>query len=339
MSEIDKRVRLIGPWRVAVVILACIALLVTAVAAFAASPEPAGTGPSFTTPSGAPPKADPSGTTEKGTDKAGRDKIKSFLQNFARDLGKGAGQSAGHGATTITAIKGSDLSLKTDDGWTRTITVATDTKLTKGGQPIAVGDLKVGDKISFRQKKNDDGTYTIVSINVPTPVAAGEVTAVGTNTLTIKGRDGTPKTITLNGDTKYTLGGKAGAKSDASVGTDVTIQGTTSGDTFTALTVHVRLSEVAGVVTAKGTNSITIKGRDGNPVTIHTSPTTTFFVRGKGKAATLADIAVGDRVGASGTKNADGSIDAVGVVGGPAKAAKPAKPATPQTPTGSTQPG
>ena len=77
---------------------------------------------------------------------------------------------------TISAIDGSNLSLKTDDGWTRTIAVGSSTTISKGGQTIAVGDLKVGDQIVFGESKATDGSYTITAIKVVLPVVGGQVT-------------------------------------------------------------------------------------------------------------------------------------------------------------------
>ena len=69
-------------------------------------------------------------------------------------------------------------------------------------------------------------------------------------------------------------------------------------------------------MTAKTSTSITLKTRDGKSVTVHIDSSTKFFVRGKGKDATIADIAVGDKVLASGALKADGSVDADMVGGG-----------------------
>ena len=74
------------------------------------------------------------------------------------------------------------------DGWTRTITVTADTTITKGGQAIKVGDLDVGDTIAVRQKRNDDGTYSIVATVRPSPKATGEVTAGTASRLAANGR-------------------------------------------------------------------------------------------------------------------------------------------------------
>ncbi|HSL34035.1 MAG TPA: DUF5666 domain-containing protein [Candidatus Limnocylindrales bacterium] len=123
-----------------------------------------------------------------------------------------------HGGITITAIQGSNLSLKTDDGWTRTIAVAGDTEITKAGETIALGDLAVGDQIAFRQTRNDDGTYTITRIAVVLPKVFGEVTAVTSSAITIETRDGSTVTVHVDGDTTYIVGGDEAALSDVEVG-------------------------------------------------------------------------------------------------------------------------
>ena len=107
----------------------------------------------------------------------------------ANKLGKG-NSAPGRGQITIQSIAGSALSLGTEDGWTRTITVTSSTVITKGGQPVAVDALKVGDEIRFSQTRNPDGTYAVTAIVVQTPVAGGEVTAVDSTTITVKGKGG-----------------------------------------------------------------------------------------------------------------------------------------------------
>jgi hypothetical protein len=226
----------------------------------------------------------------------------------------------GKGPISITAINGSNVSLKTEDGWTRTITVTSTTVITKGGQTIGVGALNVGDAIRFHQVRNADGTYTVDAINVPTPKAGGEVTAVDANSITVK-HGGTTRVITVTGSTVYKVGEAAGTKADVKVGSEIEAQGTVSGDTFTATAIHVELPHIGGQVTAKTATTITVKKGDGTTATIHVSGTTKYKIKGKDPAA-LTDVAVGDRVSAQGTLRADGSLDAVSVQGKGAKAAK-----------------
>ncbi len=316
-SPAPRRPRSSAPWLVAVVI----ALFVGAVSfawVLAASPTSPTAAAAGATAAATP--AAPTATKDPDGDKSGKgrgfgwanglSKIGKF--GFGQDFGKGKG--AVRGPITIKSINGSDLHLGTDDGWTRTITVTADTKITKGGQTIAVGALKVGDEVRLNQTRNADGTYTITAIVVPTPKTGGEVTAVSGNQITIKKRDGSAQVVTVNGSTVYTLGKAAGSKADVTVGVDIAAEGTLVGTDFTALSVHVALANVGGEVTAKSSNTITVKGRDGTETVIHVSSTTTFKVRGA-DPATIADIAVGDFVGADGVLRANGSLDAVGVFG------------------------
>ena len=129
--------------------------------------------------------------------------------------------------------------------------MTSETRITKGGQPITVSGLAVGDEVRFSQTKNTDGSYTITAIVVPTPVAGGEVTAVDATTITVKGIGGTTRVITVNGATVYQMGKTTGTKADAKVGTRVTAQGTISGTTFTAITAvsytHLTLPTIYSV--------------------------------------------------------------------------------------------
>ncbi len=219
----------------------------------------------------------------------------------------GPGQRMGE--ITITAISGNQLSLKTADGWTRTID-ATGATVTKAGQTIAVSALQVGDQVVFRETRQADGTFRIDSIRVVIPRVDGTVTAVGTSTVTVRQPNGTSKTVTLTSSTTYHLAGQAATKAALVAGVRVDIQGTTAaGGTFTATDVMIAPAAVAGTVTAKTSDTITVKDRAGTTVTIRITPTTTYRVPGV-SSPTLANVAVGDVVVAQGTMNADGSLSA-----------------------------
>jgi hypothetical protein len=155
------------------------------------------------------------------------------------------GGIAGRGlfaSITITAIDGSSLSLKTDDGWTRTIAVGSSTEITKGGETIALGDLAVGDQVRFTQERATDGTYSITAIRVVLPTLGGEVTAVSGDTITVTRPDETTGTIHVDGDTTYTTGREAGDLSDVTVGSLVIAEGTLRADgSLDADAVHTGL--------------------------------------------------------------------------------------------------
>lgn len=226
------------------------------------------------------------------------------------------GSTAGAVAITITKIDGSNLSLQTSDGWTRTID-ATGATITKGGQTIAVGDLKLGDQINFREARQSDGSYKITTIQVVLPTASGTVKTVGSGSVTITQSGGTSKTLTLTGSTTYT---EAGAKVSASAlvaGVRISAQGTVdSAGNFTATAVTIAPSSVMGTVASKTPTTIVVTTTAGKTVTVDVSSSTKYTVRGV-TAATLANVAVGDRISASGTLNADGSLNATSVQASP----------------------
>jgi Domain of unknown function (DUF5666) len=221
-------------------------------------------------------------------------------QEPKRDLG--ALRGPGRGPITIRAISDSQISLATDDGWSRTITATTTTVITKGGVTIDVGALHVGDEIGFRQTRNADGSYSITAITVVTPKAAGEVTKVDGNEITIKQRGDATKVITVTGSTVYKLGDAAGSKSDVKVGSSITAAGTVSGDTFTALSVNIKLARAGGEVSKVDGNAITVKLR-GDTTRVITVTGSTEYKLGKATGA-KSDVKVGTR------------IDAVGVLDG-----------------------
>jgi hypothetical protein len=145
----------------------------------------------------------------------------------------------GHGGITITAINGNDISLKTGDGWTRTITVDSGTTYAKGGAAIALADLKVGDQVGFRQTKESDGSFTIDKIVVILPHLGGLVTAIDGSTITVAQRDGTTGTIKVTGDTTYKVAGADATLADVKVGMVLVAEGTENSDgSLTATAVH-----------------------------------------------------------------------------------------------------
>jgi hypothetical protein len=148
--------------------------------------------------------------------------------------GPGFGGRGGHGfmlgGITVTAISGNQISLETEDGWTRTISVNGDTEYTKSGDEIALADLAVGDRIGFRQTLEDDGTWTIDAIAVIPPHVGGEVTAIDGSTITVEGRDGTTSTITVNDETTYQVSGDDATLGDVEVGMVLIAEGTENAD-------------------------------------------------------------------------------------------------------------
>ena len=170
---------------------------------------------------------DSAGLTTASTDSG-------IVLNLDGNVFEFGGPGFGHGGfhdITITAISGSNLSLKTADGWTRTIAVTSDTTFEKAGETIALADLEVGDQVHFKQTKQDDGTYTIDAVVVVLPHIGGQVTAISGSTITVEQRDGTSATIKVTSDTTYRVGDDTSAAlSDIAVGDFVVGEGTENSD-------------------------------------------------------------------------------------------------------------
>lgn len=232
----------------------------------------------------------------------------------APDLGRHG--RIGFGSITIASINGSDVTLKTDDGWQRTITISNSVELTKGGQTIPVGDLKVGDEVRFRQTRNDDGSYTVTALAVVVPTIHGTASDVTSSGFKVTTRDGSVWTVTVNGRTTYGYGQGTGSLADVKAGEPVRVAGTITADNqMTATNVRVAGDRAVGQVTAKTADTITIRKRDGSTVTVHVDGDTTYRVAGV-EDADLGDVAVDMAIGVSGRARADGSIDADAIVAG-----------------------
>jgi hypothetical protein len=216
--------------RAAIVAAVAVGALVIVAAAIGASPSTA---------IGADPSADPSAGTNPaassapGAASAAPGNVAPKRDHLGwRGLGPGLGElgRGGFRDITITAIDGSNVSLETADGWTRTIAITDATTITKGGATIGVADLAVGDQVRFAQERASDGTYTVTDIVVVLPTVVGEVTAIDGTTLTLTQKGGTTATIHVDGDTTYRVGGAAGSLSDIKVGSVIVAEGSQRSD-------------------------------------------------------------------------------------------------------------
>lgn len=231
LQRATTRVAARSGWRVGLALVACLALVVVAGVAMGASPAP----------SGASPSASPRANAKTLPAPAGRAWQRGSSLGPVFGLGPIGRPFRGaiRGATTITAVDGSSLALKTADGWTRTITVGSSTAITKGGQAITLSSLKVGDQIRFQERREGDGSYTITAIEVVLPTTAGRVTSKTSTTITIGRPDGSSQTITVDSATTYRVRGVGKASLvDVAVGMALVAQGTPgSGGSFTASSV------------------------------------------------------------------------------------------------------
>jgi hypothetical protein len=213
--------RLRGPdgLRIGAVIVAAVVLFVSAAVASGSSPS--------TSPAGA--TASPGSST--APEASGEPETKDGWLRIGRDVVGGRFGGHGLGVITIAGISGRELSLETDRGWSRTVTVADGVEIRKGGDAIAFGDLKVGDRIALREERADDGTWSVTGIGVLLPTVGGEVTAKTDTTITVRRFDDTTATIHVDGDTTYVVAGQDDARlADVEVGMLLVAQGTERSD-------------------------------------------------------------------------------------------------------------
>ena len=161
--------------------------------------------------------------------------------------------------------------------------------------------------VAFAQEETDAARHRVG--------LRGEVTAVGTSSLTVETPNGESVTVNVTDDTKIHLieTDGEGSLSDIEVGNFVGVRGQRNDDGSVNARLIVVASEdlrdfarVGGKVTAINGNVITIENRQGNSQDIHTNDETKFR---KGKEpASLEDIEVDDPLVAAGVKRDDGTF-------------------------------
>jgi hypothetical protein len=139
------------------------------------------------------------------------------------------------------------------------------------------------------------------------------ISAISGSDITLTSPSGWTRMVTVTDATTLTRAGQKIAVTDLKVGDEVRVQETRNADGTTTISqIDVVLPEVVGRVTATSPDTITIARADGTSMTVHVEASTTYQVRGL-TTATLADIKAGMVVVATGSQNADGSLQALAV--------------------------
>jgi hypothetical protein len=121
----------------------------------------------------------------------------------------------------------------------------------------------------------------------------------------------------LTGSTTYSEAGTTASKSALVVGVRISADGTVdSAGNFTATAITITPASVQGTVASKTATTIVVTTAAGKAATVDVSSATRYTVRGV-STPTLSDVAVGDRIAAQGTLNADGSLNATMVQASP----------------------
>ncbi len=208
------------------------------------------------------------------------------------------GWSSNEASGVVSALGTNSITLKDRHGSATTFTTSGTTTYFEGKTAATVAALAVNEQVSLELTSTSPQTVTKVDIHLVR--LTGAVTAFAGTTITIAGRHGTSLSVVVSGATTYTSDGAPSTSAAVMVGAviyAVGLPGATAG-TLDASTVSIKAPHVqtqaSGVVSALGTNSITLKDRHGNATTFTTSGTTTYF---EGKtAATVAALAVNEQV-------------------------------------------
>jgi hypothetical protein len=135
----------------------------------------------------------------------------------------------------------------------------------------------------------------------------GVVSAIGTDTITITGMDGTSVTFDTTSATTYTKDGASSTSAALAVGENVSIQltapPTSSTATSTAKSINIVSPSLRGSVVSVSGTTIVVQDGQGFYRTIDTSASTTFL--NGGAASTIASITPGENVLAVGSVDAD----------------------------------
>jgi hypothetical protein len=175
--------------------------------------------------------------------------------------GEGGGMGGGRGvAGTVTAVSGSTITLKTEDGDSYQVLTSANSHIMKRvdrqPEPVKVADIHVGDAVMAGGEVDAKAkTVGAVFVMVLTPEqaaqakkmredfgktwTAGEVTAIKDLDITIKRRDGVTQTISVDENTSFKKRQDSITLADIQVGDMLRATGALKGSSFVAATINV----------------------------------------------------------------------------------------------------
>jgi hypothetical protein len=194
--------------------------------------------------------------------------------------------------------------------------LTSDTKIRKGSTPLTAADLKAGDRVHVKASVAGEVKTALEVIlrneenegdgdeDAHTATANGIVASVGASEMVVHRANGDDVTVQVDAATLIRKYGQPVTFAEIKAGDHVECRGTRVDDhTIKAVQIEVEnapgtgreTAVVSGSVTAVDASSLTVGG-----TTVRVSATTK--IRKKGMVITLADIHVGERVTAKGTR-------------------------------------
>lgn len=141
----------------------------------------------------------------------------------------------------VASINGNTIILTSGNkGAQTTVTTTAATKYYVAGQPVPASTLQQGDTVGVAGPGSQKSGVTATAIFIHAPAVRGTVTNVNGDTITVKDKNGTTWTITVNSDTKYFQGMQPASLSAVQVNSRIAAVGLKSGDNaLTAIVVHI----------------------------------------------------------------------------------------------------
>lgn len=141
----------------------------------------------------------------------------------------------------VVSINGNTIILSYGNkGAQTTVTTTAATKYYIANQPVPAATLQQGDTIGVAGPGSQKSGVTATAIFIHAPRVRGTVTGVNGDTITVKTKDGTTWTVTVNSDTKYFQGKQSASLSAVQVNSEIGAVGLKTGDNaLTAIVVHI----------------------------------------------------------------------------------------------------
>jgi Domain of unknown function (DUF5666) len=175
-------------------------------------------------------------------------------QGDGQGRGMGMAALAEHGVQgTVTAVSGSDITVKTDDGGSYKIETGVNTRFRKQRDQIKLADIHVGDMVgAFGDKDEKAKTVGAIAVMVfdkeqfekakadfGKTWTAGAIQSIDETKITIKRPDNVVQTIVVDENTSFRKRRDSITMADIKVGDYVNARGAIQGGTFLATSLNV----------------------------------------------------------------------------------------------------
>ena len=212
----------------------------------------------------------------------------------------------------VSAINGNVITIGTGTD-AMTVTVSATTTYTLNDAASTLSAIILGSRIEARGVATSSSALNAASVKIEVPNldthVEGTITALGTSSVTLQSRNGTPVAYTTTSATTYALGKTALTVAALAIGehVEMTLTSTTP-QTVTA--IEINLAHIEGKVSAINGNTITVGvGTDTRTITV--SATTVYTLHGAVSA--LGALVVGSHIEARGVWTSSSAMNASSV--------------------------